>query len=51
VGQVTRAWRAAIDACARNPARFAPEPSWQQALARVAEGQQVTFGAFERRWR
>ncbi|HLU77436.1 MAG TPA: peptidase U32 family protein [Burkholderiales bacterium] len=51
VSQVTRAWRAAIDAADRNPARFAPDPAWRNALARVSEGQQVTFGAYERKWR
>ena len=51
VSQVTRTWRAAIDACERNPARFVADPAWSNALARVAEGQQVTFGAYHRKWR
>lgn len=51
VSQVTRTWRAAIDACERNPARFLADPAWNNALARVAEGQQVTFGAYHRKWR
>jgi putative protease len=51
VSQVTRTWRAAIDACAANPARFSPDPAWNHALGRVSEGQQATFGAYHRRWR
>ena len=50
VRQVTGVWRAAIDACRRDPAGYRPLPEWQQALARVSEGQQTTLGAYSRPW-
>ncbi len=50
VGPVTRVWRAALDTCARNPEGFRPQPEWEQQLARVSEGQQTTFGAYDRVW-
>jgi len=50
VREVTRVWRAAIDACHRNPAGFRPTPDWSVALARVSEGAQTTFGALHRPW-
>ena len=51
VAQVTRALRAAIDAACAAPERFHVAPAWQAALARVAEGTQVTLGAYNRPWR
>lgn len=51
VEQVTRVWRAAIDAAVAQGDRFAVQPAWQQALARHAEGAQTTLGALERPWR
>lgn len=51
VGEVTRTWRAAIDAAHRAPARFAPRPEWTAALGRLAEGQQHTLGAYSRPWK
>jgi putative protease len=51
VGEVTRVWRAAIDAAAAAPSRFSPQPSWTAALARLAEGQQHTLGAYSRPWK
>ena len=51
VEQVTRTWRAAIDAAAAAPARFAPRPEWTAALGRLAEGQQHTLGAYSRPWK
>ena len=50
VSQVTQVWRAAIDACRRHPAGYAPKPEWQRALGKVSEGQQTTLGAYHRRW-
>ena len=50
VRDVTRVWRAAIDACARDAAGFRPAPDWSAALARVSEGAQTTFGALHRPW-
>jgi collagenase-like PrtC family protease len=54
VGEVTRAWRAALDQACRavdEDRPFTPDPAWQQALSRHAEGAQTTLGAFERPWR
>ena len=51
VEQVTRVWRAAIDNCAAQPARFGVQPQWVAALGRWAEGQQHTLGAYNRPWR
>ena len=50
VTQVTQVWRAAIDACHRDPAHYAPKPEWLAALGKVAEGQQTTLGAYHRTW-
>jgi O2-independent ubiquinone biosynthesis protein UbiU len=51
VAAVTRIWRAAIDAYAQDPARFAVQADWANGLARVAEGQQHTLGAYHRKWK
>ncbi len=51
VQQVTRVWRAAIDACLRAPERYAVNNSWMAQLANVAEGQQHTLGAYNRPWK
>jgi putative protease len=51
VGSVTRIWRAAIDALAKDAARFAIQAEWENGLARVAEGQQHTLGAYHRKWK
>jgi len=51
VQQVTRVWRAAIDAAAAEPARYAVQPGWTATLAHLAEGQQHTLGALDRPWR
>lgn len=51
VAEVTRTWRAAIDACHRDPSRWRPDAAGQQALARLAEGQAQTLGAYSRPWR
>ena len=50
VAQVTRVWRAALDACARDPGSFRPRPDWQAVLQSVSEGAQTTFGAYHRSW-
>jgi len=50
VTQVTRVWRAAIDACRRNPAGYAPKPEWLRELGKVSEGHQTTLGAYHRTW-
>jgi len=51
VADVTRVWRGAIDACARDASRFAVQPGWTNALARVSEGRQHTLGAYHRSWK
>jgi putative protease len=50
VAQVTRTLRAALDACARDPEHFTPQPEWIAALDQVAEGQCTTLGAYHRPW-
>ena len=50
VQQVTRVWRAAMDACRDNPEAYAPRPEWMQELGKVSEGSQTTLGAYSRRW-
>jgi putative protease len=51
VAAVTRIWRAAIDSYAKSPERFSVQPDWASGLARVAEGQQHTLGAYHRKWK
>lgn len=51
VEQVTRVWRAAIDAAWAQPSRFAPTPAQTAALGRLSEGQQQTLGAYNRPWK
>jgi putative protease len=50
VAQVTQVLRAALDACQRDPAHFAPRPDWLRALDKVAEGRCHTLGAYHRPW-
>lgn len=50
VTQVTKVWRAAIDACQRQPTAYAPKAEWLQALGKVSEGRQTTLGAYHRPW-
>ena len=51
VAQVTRVWRAAIDAVKRAPERFKPTGAWTQALDRLSEGSMHTLGAYHRPWK
>ncbi len=51
VTQVTRVWRAAIDAVKRAPDRFRVDPAWMTALTRVSEGSMQTLGAYYRPWK
>ncbi len=51
VEQVTRVWRQAIDHAAADPSRYAVQDDWSAQLARHAEGQQHTLGAYDRPWR
>jgi putative protease len=51
VGQVTKVWRSAIDACQRDPAHFAVQPGWMAELNKISEGQAATLGAYNRPWK
>ena len=48
--QVTRVWRAALDAYARAPQSFSVQPQWRSALSTLSEGSQTTLGAYHRSW-
>ncbi|NBC13832.1 MAG: U32 family peptidase [Gammaproteobacteria bacterium] len=50
VKQVTRVWREALDAFARDPEHFAPRAEWTTELAKVSEGAQTTLGPYHRPW-
>jgi O2-independent ubiquinone biosynthesis protein UbiU len=50
VAQVTRVWRAALDACRSDPAGYRPRPEWMAELGKVSEGSQTTLGAYHRPW-
>jgi collagenase-like PrtC family protease len=51
VGQITRVWREALDACRDNLARYSVHSAWMAALGKVAEGRQHTLGAYHRAWK
>ncbi|WP_319242059.1 peptidase U32 family protein [uncultured Propionivibrio sp.] len=51
VAQVTRTLRAALDELGRDIDHFKVKPAWQAELGKVAEGTQVTLGAYNRPWR
>jgi putative protease len=51
VEEVIKVLRTALDAAEANPQRYAAKPEWLAALARHAEGAQVTQGALERSWK
>ena len=51
VQQVTKVWRAAIDAAKRAPQSYSVMPAWMSQLNKVAEGQQHTLGAYNRPWK
>lgn len=50
VAKVTQVWRAALDACRRNPENYQPQADWLSQLASVSEGSQTTLGAYQRPW-
>ncbi|NLD70751.1 MAG: U32 family peptidase [Limnobacter sp.] len=50
VAQVTRTMRAAINAAAAD-GRYQVRPQWQADLSKLAEGQQVTLGAYSKPWK
>jgi len=51
VADVVATLRAALDACARDSARYTVKPAWQTTLAGLSEGSQTTQGAFDRPWK
>jgi putative protease len=51
VEQVTRVWRAAIDAAKKDPTHYAVTPDWMAQLGKLSEGQQHTLGAYYRPWK
>ncbi len=51
VEQVTRVWRAAIDAAKRDATHYAATPDWMAQLGKLSEGQQHTLGAYYRPWK
>lgn len=50
VAQVTRALRAALDSCQRDPAGYRPPVGCGAVLQRLAEGRTHTLGAYSRPW-
>ncbi|MDR0633988.1 MAG: U32 family peptidase [Azoarcus sp.] len=51
VAQVTKVWRAALDALARDGERFAAQAGWMAELNKISEGQSHTLGAYYRPWK
>jgi putative protease len=52
VAEVTRVWRAAIDALGGgNTAQWSPRADWLARLDALAEGSQHTLGAYDRPWK
>ncbi len=51
VAQVTKVWRAAIDAVKTSPQDFFVKEDWLRVLAALSEGRQTTLGAYDRKWR
>ena len=51
VEQVTRVWRATIDAAKKDPTHYAVTPDWMGQLGKLSEGQQHTLGAYYRPWK
>jgi putative protease len=49
VAEVTRVWRAAIDAVKEN--RFSANQQWELSLEQLSEGYQTTLGAYHRKWK
>ena len=51
VEQVTRVWRAAIDAARCDAENYSVAPAWMAQLGKLSEGQQHTLGAYYRPWK
>jgi len=50
VEQVTKVWRAALDAVNTDPENFHAQAEWMAELGKVSEGVQTTLGAYNRPW-
>lgn len=51
VAQITKVWRAAIDAVLHDPTKFQVQDEWNAVLAGLSEGSQTTIGAYHRSWK
>ena len=51
VREVVSTWRAAVDACAENPAAYTVQPEWMASLDATSEGGAHTAGAYVDEWR
>jgi len=50
VAQVTRIWRAALDALSTQKDAFTVRHEWAESLAGISEGAHTTLGAYHRPW-
>ena len=50
VGQVTKVWREALDACRQDPQAYQAKTAWNSALDQVSEGATTTLGPYYRPW-
>lgn len=50
IKQITQTWRAALDACHRDPENYQPDREWLAVLQQLSEGSQTTLGAYDRPW-
>lgn len=50
VAQVTRIWRAALDAIHKGADTFEVQDNWASTLRAISEGAQTTLGAYYRPW-
>jgi len=50
VKQVSKVWRAALDACNENAQHYQTQDEWLQTLHAVSEGRTTTLGAYHRPW-
>jgi len=51
VEQVTRVWRAAINAATQDATHYLAKEDWMTQLSKLSEGQQHTLGAYYRPWK
>ncbi|MEJ2611769.1 MAG: U32 family peptidase [Candidatus Thiodiazotropha sp.] len=50
IGQVTKVWREALDACLSNPKTYQAKRHWNSILDQVSEGASTTLGPYYRPW-